>query len=347
MSMKPAGSIHKLGWALCLAWLPLWAQAQLPSVLVETASIREEMVAESLTAFGTLQTDPDQVLSVSLSHAGLIDRVWVRLGQRVESGDPLLEVITAPDAHMQYLQAKSAVDFAERELQRQQRLLKEQLATQAQVDAAKRALADAMTTFKALQQRGQGSEKQTLRAPMDGIVTRLDVSQGQRVQSDATVILIAAEKHLIARLGVEPEDLAGISPGSPVIVTSVFVPDIRIETQVREVHAMVDPATHLVEVLAGIPAARSDHLVLGTRVVGQIQLSSRKSLVVPRSAVLAEAGKSYVFVVTAGKARRVPVQAGVATADSIAVSGALTAGDRVVVSGNYELSDGMAIREKR
>lgn len=323
----------------------LQARADTPTVLIKTAAVISIDVSETLTAFGVLDPDPDQVLSLSLPHAGLINRVWVRLGQRVKSGDQLLEVITAPDAHMQYLQAKSAVDYAQRELERQKRLLGEQLATKAQVDTAKKNLEDANATLGALLQRGQDIEKETLRAPMNGIVTRLDVSQGQRVQADTTAMLIAAEQRLIARLGVEPEDLSSIRLGMPITITSVFGPDIKIETTVREVHAMIDPGTHLVEVLAVIPESQIDHLVLGSRVLGRIQLSTRTALVVPRNAVLGDAGNTYVFTVNDGKAKRVPVQTGEYAGDLIAVGGTLQAGDIVVVSGNYELNDGMAVRE--
>ncbi len=321
------------------------AHADTPSVRVKTTRVVSQEVNETLAAFGVLNPDPDQVLSLSLPHAGLINRVWVRLGQRIKSGDRLLEVITAPDARMQYLQAQSAVDYARRERERQRRLLSEQLSTKAQVDAAKRNLRDATATLKALQQRGQGVEKETLRAPMDGIITRLDVSQGQRVQANTTAMLIAAEQRLIARLGVEPEDLANVQAGMPVTITSVFVPDVSITTTIREVHAMIDPATHLVEVLAPIPETQIGHLVLGSRILGQIRLTTHRALVVPRSAVLWDSGQAYVYIVDTDKARRVVVETGVDNGNLIEVSGALNVGDAVVVSGNYELSDGMAVRK--
>lgn len=339
---------HRIAlWAylmLCVVTAPV-TRAEAPSVLVKTTAVEQHQFSETLTAYGTLDPDPDQVLSLSLPHAGLINRMWVRLGQRVERGDRLLEVVTAPDARMQYLQAQSAVDYAQRELDRQQRLLGEKLATKAAVDAARKSLQDARSTLEALKQRGQGLEKETLRAPMDGIVTRLDLSQGQRVQADTTAMLIAAEQRLIARLGIEPEDLARVQPGTPVTITSVFVPELSIDSQVREVHAMVDPATHLVEVLVPIPADASHGLVLGSRVIGILQLASSESLVVPRSAVLSDQGQAYVFTVANGKARRVAVTAGNDAGEQVAVSGDLRAGDRVVTSGNYQLVDGMAVRD--
>ncbi len=337
-----------LGRALvCLCGLlPLAGGAATPSVLIKTAPVQQHSVSDSLSAFGVLDPDPDQVLSLSLPHAGLINRVWVRLGQRVNRGDRLLEVVTAPDARMQYLQAQSAVDYARREQQRQQRLLDEQLATKSQVDVAKKNLQDARATLESLRKRGMDRASETLRAPMDGIVTRLDVSQGQRVQADTAAMLIAAEKRLIARLGVEPEDLGGVQPGTVVSITSVFGPDVKVESKVREVHAMIDPATHLVEVLAPIPAKQVDQLVLGSRVLGRIQLASRNVLVVPRSAVLGTAPHTYLYTVVANKAHRVQVVTGTTQGELIEVSGPLQAGDPVVISGNYQLKDGMAVRDK-
>jgi len=329
------------------AVVPALALADSPSVQVRTAAVTSAEVADELTAYGVLDPDPDQVISLSLPHAGLINRVWVRLGQRVRRGDQLLEIVTAPDARMQYLQAQSAVDFAQQELQRQQRLLGEQLATRSQVDAAERDFKDANAALEALRQRGQDAASQVLRAPMDGVVTRLDVSQGQRVQADSTALLVAAEQNLIGRLGVEPEDLPGVQPGSPVLIRSVFVPGLEIETRIREVHAMIDPATNLVEVLAPIPAEQAGSLVLGSPIRGAIRSAARQALLVPRSAVLSEAGADYLFVVKDGVARRVEVRTGAESGDSIEVSGELQAGDTVVVSGNYELSEGMAVRETR
>jgi RND family efflux transporter MFP subunit len=338
-------TVRTLALVMGLLVLSIPAGAQdTPSVQVETAKVRMQNVAQALMAYGVLEPDPDQVVSLSLPHAGLINRVWVRLGQRVRSGDQLLEVITAPDARMQYLQAQSAVDYAQRELERQQQMQSEQLATTSQVDAANKSLLDAQATLKALQQRGLDMAEVTLRAPMDGVITRLDVSQGQRVQADSTALLIAAEQRLIARLGVEPEDLADVEVGMAVTVTSVFMPDVRINTTVREVHAMIDPATQLVEVLADIPAGEIKHLVLGSRISGLIQRESAVAMVVPRSAVLRESDQAYLFTVDRNKARRVDVETGPETAGDIAVTGALHPGDVVVVTGNYELQDGMAVR---
>lgn len=316
-----------------------------PSVLIRTGVATERSVAETVTAFGTIQPDPDRVLSLSVPHGGLVDRVWVRAGQRIQRGARLAELVSNPADHMEFLQARSAVEFARRELQRQKRLFASHLATRAQMAAAKRSLQDAQARLESLRSQGKGQSSLVLRTPMDGIVTRMDVQAGQRVAAGSTALLIAAEDRLVAVLGVEPENVRGIRSGVPVTLSSVFEPQFRLSAQVREVHAMVNPATQLVEVLVPLPEGRLDDLVLGSHIEGHIRLRAHRALTVPRSAVLRDGHGAYVFKVSGGHAQRVAVTPGVSTGDALEVRGALQAGDRIVTSGNYELHDGMAVRE--
>jgi membrane fusion protein, multidrug efflux system len=336
--------------ALLLALvMPLGVQAADPaagsSVLIRTGIVTERTVAETVTVFGTIEPDPDAVLSLSLPHGGLLDRVWVRAGQRVQRGARLAELVSNPADRMAFLQARSAVEFAQRELQHQQRLFSEHLATQAQLAAAQKSLQDAQDTLDALRSQGKGEASLILRTPMDGIVTRIDVQAGQRVATGSTALLIAAEDKLVAVLGVEPENVAAIRPGATVELSSVFVPEFHLTAQVREVHAMINPATQLVDVLVPLPASRLDELVLGSHIEGQIHLRAQRGLTVPRQAVLRDDRGAYVFLVAGGHAARIAVTPLLSTGDLVEVTGALHAGDRIVTTGNYELSDGMAVRE--
>jgi RND family efflux transporter MFP subunit len=297
--------------AIVLAALASVAMADDASVAVVTAPAQLRAVSADITVYGRVRPDPAAVLTVSLPHGGLITRVAARLGQRVSRGDTLLELSTAPAARMQFVQARSAVDYAERELARQQRLLKEQLATAAQVDGARKALADAQSSLQAMEAQGAGQSLETLNAPMDGIVTALSVKQGERVQADTAALSLAGGEHLVAVLGVEPEDLAGLRVDAPVRLHSVFDAGLTVDSRLTDIHAMVDPRTGLVQVLAPIPG---------------------------------DAAGRFVFRIIDGKARRVAVQTGLQGDGWVEVSGGLKPGAPVVVSGNYELSDGMAVR---
>lgn len=315
-----------------------------PTVAVDVRPAERRALAETVTAYGVLEPDPDQVIAVSIPRAGLITRVWVELGERVEAGQHLLEIATAPDAVMQFQQAQSALDLAQRELARSQRLFDEQLATRAQVDTARAAVSDARSTLAALRDKGIGQATEIVTAPVAGVVSRIDVQQGQRVQADTTTLLLANQHALIARLGVEPEDLRRISPGAAVEVRDVFDDHLSFDGTTRDVHASIDPVTRLVDVLVPVPQARADLLVLGSALSARIRLATVDGTVVPRSAVLRDDRGAYVFTVSDGRARRIDVTTSVAEGDWIAVDGDLAAGTPVIVRGNYGLDDGTAVR---
>jgi RND family efflux transporter MFP subunit len=322
-----------------------WAQE--PSVLIRKARVTQQPISETLTVYGQVQPDPDSVQTVSLLHDGLITRVAVGPGQRVKRGQILFEIATSPAAHMEYLKARSAVDYAQSELARRQRLLKEQLATKAQVEAARNALQDAQAKLRALEARAENRTRDQLFAPAAGIITRVTVKQGDRLKAGAALLWMAVGSRLVARLGVEPEDIRSLEPGAPVKIRSVFIPDYEAKSHVREIHAMINPATSLVDVLVDIPPDRTDGFILGSSVTADIQLRARTGITVPRSAVLQDEQGSYVFRVIGGKARRTAVTTGWESNRWIEITGGLKPDESVVSVGNYELKDGMAVREDR
>jgi len=318
-----------------------------PRARVQTRPLEEHTLKKTVVAYGQVQADPDNISSISLPRAGTINRLLVRLGQRVAENQELLELDTSPRASMDYRQAKAAVDYARSKVQQTQSLFDEQLATRNQVAAAKRDLSDAEAKLTALLKLGNEKNMTIIRAPFAGIVIELKVSQGQRVQPDTDALLLAGEDTLLVPLGVEPEDARRVAPGMKVVLESLFEHHWRVEVKVTAVLAMVNPSTRLVDVLTRVPAAKSAPMVLGARIKGTISLREEKVLAVPRSAVLKDAQGAYLFIVKGGRAHRVAVTTGLEDEDLVAVEGPLKAGDEVVIEGNYELKDGMAVQEVR
>jgi len=331
--------------ALLLAGAVWAAAAEGPSVQVQVAKAELRVLHQTITAFGRVQPDPDQVASIALPRAGLVGHLWVRLGQLVTADQKLLELDTAPAARVEYQQAKAAADYAGSDLRRLQELLTKQLATRDQVANAQKALADAEARLQAQSKLGTQLKEEVIRAPFAGIVTKLSVAQGQRVQADTTALLLARRDALVVLLGVEQEDAARMQPGLPVRLSSVFRSDVQVATRLADVHAMVNPKTRLVDALVPIPKASTGNLVIDETMQGVITLHKERVLAVPRSAVLRDSSGDYLFVVRAGQAHRVAVSTGLEDDGIVAIQGAVAPGDAVVTVGNYELGDGMAVRE--
>ena len=198
----------------------------------------------------------------------------------------------------------------------------------------------------------------------EGLVTRVHVATGQQVRhGDPLIELvatvnsatelehanIAAEfarqdyERLRVRLGIEPEDLALIREGQRVHVTALHPGAQKVMGQVLQLYYQIDPKTWLAE--AVVPMKFSPDLLPGAMVRGEVILEEHLHVLsISRTAVLGSADKRYVFVADKGNAHRRWIEAGFDDGRRVDIRAGLADGESVVVSGNYELHDGMAIR---
>ena len=311
-------------------------------VLVETMSPRREALPKTLTLYGEVAQEVGATENVSFARPVLISRLLVAAGERVHAGDPLVEVVTDPAAAAVYQQAQSAVTLAKKELASQQELFTERLTTQAQLAAARKALADAQAGSNAQHQLGAAPGSQIVRASHDAVVASLTQQQGDRVQPGTTVMQLSKAGAQRAVLGAEPEDAARLAPGMTVRLMPVFGGG-EILAKITEVYAVLNPQTRLIDVSVR-PADSAAPLLPGMKLRGVVTLAATDAWVVPHSAVLDDAQGAYVFQIIDGHAKRVPVRVTVESEARDGVTGAIDSKLPIVVSGNYELQDGAAIR---
>jgi RND family efflux transporter MFP subunit len=310
---------------------------------VQTAAVSERNLGETLPAYGSVKTAPQQLRDVVAAHAGEVADIQVLVGQRVHAGDALLTLTAAPENMAAYAQAQSAASFAHSSLERTQNLFKEKLATREQLADAERSANDADANLAAQKALGGDEPRSVLRAPVDGVVSAIPVHKGERVAENTLLLSFEGGADAYAELGVNPEDAAEVHAGMAVMLKPVFGNGATVQASVAQVAGRVDDTSGLVNVSVKLPAAA--RLMPGAAVNAQIVLHAAKTLAVPRSALLQDDAGAYVFIVKDKAAHRVNVQAGSDDGEWVGVSGALHAGDRVVTLGNYELQDGMAVRE--
>lgn len=314
------------------------------SVLVKTEPLRSQVMPETLTVYGAVMPATGATEDMSFPRPVRITRLLVAPGQIVKRGEPLLELSTDAVASAAYRQAESAADYARGEVKRVEALAAQRLATRSQVAAAKKALLDAETNLAAQQALGTGLGKQVVTAPFNALVASISVQQGDRISSGTPVMQLAKSGALRALLGVEPEDANRVHPGMAIRLASVFGNGEMANAKVARVFGVINPQTRLVDVEALLQGP-ADGFLPGMQVRGTIDLGGRKYWVVPRSAVLRDGAGAYLFQVQNGRARRFNVSTEEENGAIVAVSGALDSNLKVVVLGNYELQDGMAVRE--
>ena len=340
-------AVAGLGW-----WWKKHGASEAPAeTAAPVATVRSELpkvqaVAETLNAVGDVSSG--QTTGLSFQRAGQVTSLRVVVGDRFAKGAVLATLAPDPAVRQAYQAAVGAVGLAQREWDRQKQLLSSHLATQSQADAAEKAYRDAQGALKALDEQGGGEGASQLVAPFDGVVSTVSIVQGDRVQAAAPILQVGRADVLRVLIGIEPADRARVHVGTRATLWPVVSPGVEpkpIELSVSEIQDAVDPKTQLIDVVVMLPRAVAAQLAPGMKARALLQVGSLSAVAVPRNAVLTDEKGDYVFQVAAGKAKRVPVSKKVDNGTLVAIDGIQDMKLPVVTEGNYELEDGMAVKD--
>jgi RND family efflux transporter MFP subunit len=307
---------------------------------VTLAPVQSQDVATVVRAYGTIQPAADAAITVAAPKAAVVTGLLVGLGQQVRAGQPLLTLANAPATQQAYRQAADAVSFAETDLARLQRMAGEHLATNDQVSAAQKTLADARAALAAQTAQGADRTSQVVTAPAAAVVTALAAKAGDRVAQDSPLLTLARSGALAAALNVQSDAAGAVRAGQAASVISAFG-GAPLAVRLSTVGRLSDPATRAVTAIAPVPAGA---FPVGEAVQADIVTGTHQALVAPRAAVVFDETGAHVFTVVGGKAHRVFVKAGADHGDQIELTGPIAAGATVAVQGAYELQDGMSVR---
>lgn len=298
---------------------------------------------QTLAAYGTADFSADALHTLSVPYQSRVVRVEVVSGQAVRKGDALVSLQPTSAAALELERADNDAQFARKELARVRALYAQHLATNADLAAAEQAANNADAARASAQARFGGTGKRTLRAVRDGIVADIAAHAGEVIAADTAFAHVGDASGLRLNLGVEPDAIAQVRTGESVAFRLLQHGAPEWHAVVERVGSQIDARTRLVPVVARPDA--SAQVPPGAAVSAQIETGSGKPVLgVPRSAVLWQGGKAYVFLVQAGKAVRRWVEAGADDGERIEIRSGLAAGESAVTLGNYELQDGMAVR---
>ena len=314
-----------------------------PSVLVQVAAVKQMPIAQTQTTYGIVNAAPEHIKQITIQNEALVQQIFVTQGQHVNKGDPLIKLSTTAKSNLNLENAKIAVDFAKKELDRVEKLRLQFLATNANVQTAKQNLAKSEAVLSNLEQQKQNETGSVLSSDCNCNIVAINVQPGQIAPPSTTLLTYTDTNQAQIRLGIEYDDLSKIHIGQKVIITPIYNSSLTYKGHISNITDQIDPKTGLIDVI--VPLGNASGLIPGSMVEGKIVLTKpQKMLAVPRSAVLYENGRAYVFVDVDHIAvkRWVTVDGG--NEQFVAIKQGLKLNETVVTLGNYELSNGMLLR---
>jgi cobalt-zinc-cadmium efflux system membrane fusion protein len=182
-----------------------------------------------------------------------------------------------------------------------------------------------------------GRSRFPLNAPISGTVVERNGSIGATVGSDANVFKIVDLSSVWIDANIFEKDLGRVRLGEAVNVTVPAIPNARFSGRVILISSVVDPDTRTVKVRTEV-ANPGGQLKPDMFANVEIVTAGRASAItVPLAAILDDGGKSVVFVADGAGFKKREVTVGLKSNDRVEIVEGLTAGDKVVVKGNYLL----------
>jgi cobalt-zinc-cadmium efflux system membrane fusion protein len=334
---------------------------------VEPALLRE--LNEYLQVPGTVQPIDSHVNTVRPLARGRLHDVFVRVGDRVQKGQPLASYdnVEAGELSAQLAGARAELErlrVQERNLSRQT----ERARALAEIGAVPRKdFEQAGTEQQAAQQSIQAQESAingivtrlqrfgispadfgktpvtTIITPMAGVVTKLEASPGEVVEGSTALFTIADLSAVWVQAEVYEKDLGRVRVGQTAFVTVDTYANQQFTGKVTYISDFLDPRTRTARVRCEIP---NPDVRLKLDMFANVNLPTtfrRRALAVPAGAIQEVGDKTVVFVrKTATEFEARQVSAGNTVRDLVEITNGLREGEPIVKAGAFHLKSILA-----
>ncbi len=323
---------------------------------VKVFKVQRQKISERLFYTGVIEAW--NKINVTPDIGGKIAKIHVEEGDIVRKGQLLAELDTRA-VRLQLEQAQAALAVAEanyndaqKNMERMERLKKEDAASDQQYEKVKLAYDAADAQLKqaraAVNLARYSLDVSLMKAPFSGVVASRNAEVGDVINPmmggfspTSGVLTLMNFSRVKIEVDATQQDVARIKRGQPAELRVTALPDRIFQGKVSIVNITADPLSKKfrVEVTVDNP-----DLALRPNTFGEVSLevsTHEHALVIPQKAVLEN---KYVFrVKDDNTVERVDLSLGLQNSDRIEVINGLKEGDLVVVEGNFGLEDGTQI----
>lgn len=332
---------------------------------VRTEPLGRHVIEAEVRFTGTLRAV--RRVDVMPEIGGRIEDVKVTVGDVVTRGQLLavLEhnslVLAASQAKANRSVAAASIEraeldvaTAERELARVRELAARGAASQAELERSEAAVDTAKAMLRSARSQHRGAKAAAglsadslgdsrILSPLAGTVTKREVHMGTRVSPGALMFEIQDIEELELVGAVTARDYARLQLGQEVTIRVDARPEETFTGTVRTMSPSLDPVTRRATIEVAV--ANAEHHLLPNQFADATVVVERRTgvLAVPRDAVVATPDGADVYTVRDGKAVLAHARLGSSEDALVPVLEGLRERDPVVVAGQAELRDGLAV----
>ena len=327
------------------------AQPEERRMPVRVEPVRRQDVYETVKLTGTAEPWDEFIVSAEIS--GRIRRIlveegdWVETGQVVVELDQELRLLKLRSREASLAKRKVELDFTRRRFERGKSLLAKGAISEEEVESLDQIvqIAESEVTLAEIEviTMEEEIEDTSISAQASGRVARRHMSLGETITPTHPLLTIIQENPLKVVTEVTESQLSQVRKGLRIQLEFDAFQNRQFWAPVHFVHPVANPRSGAfpVELRLANPGLRvKPGMVARITMPAAVHLDV---LLVPLDSLLEGAGGHHLFLVRDGKAYKTRVELQRRVGSDAIVVGELSAGDQVVISGNFNLTDGTPV----
>ncbi|MBE9488891.1 MAG: efflux RND transporter periplasmic adaptor subunit [Bacteroidetes bacterium] len=284
---------------------------QFESEKMQLGTLTEQVFNQTVKVNGMIDVPPQNKASVSTFIGGYITKTPLLIGDKVKRGQLVvtLENTEFIEIQQHYLEVAEQLNYLKSEFIRQQTLYNEKITSQKNYLKAESTYKSALALYNGLRKKltmmninpmsveqGKLTSTINLYAPIDGYVTKVNVSNGTYVSSANEIIEIINTNHIHLELSVFEKDILKIKKDQPI---NFKVPESTNKIYDADVHLVgtsIDETSRTIKVHGHIHDDANTIFIMGMFVEAEIITDTQKSLALPKDAIAKIENNYYALV---------------------------------------------------
>ena len=314
------------------------------AISVNIAELKFEKFNHFIFVNGNVDAEKHVFVSPELN--GQIERIYVPEGEEVKKG-ALLVSLNTKVINSNIAEVKTGLELARKVFNKQQQLWKQNIGSEIDYLNAKNAKESAENRLKTLKTQ---LEMARIRAPFTGIIEKISGKEGEMASPGKPILEIVNLSEMKIYSNVSEKYLANINEGDTTIVRFPSLPDIEIEVPVYRMGNVIDrnSRTFTIELKINNPDNQLKPNLMATVMLNDF--SSDSALLVPSGIIKKDIQGSYLYVAdSTGEnmiAHKAYIHTGLSYKDKTMITEGVGHGDKVIIAGYTEVSDGVKINVK-
>ena len=319
--------------------------------LISIDTVRMGKIENELNLSGKIQAIPSKNIKIYPLISGIVKNLYVEVGDYVQEGQPLAEIISSEVAEFEkeLADAEANLQIAKKNLNVAKDMYEGKLISEKEYITAQKDYEKAEAELKRLQSifnmyHISSAGVYTLKSPISGYIITKNISTGMQIRADndAEMMSIADINKLWVIANVYESDMRNIKVGNDAIIQTIAYPDTLFYGKVNKIFEMLDPTTRTLKIVVELD---NKNYLLKPEMFATVKIQYTREKYLPylfTNATIFDDGKYFAVVYhNPCKIELRVLEIEKKTSNKVFIKSGLKEGERVIVKNNLLIYDAL------